>query len=284
MRRDTWGVKRERRNARQGTWRGRGPHGERHKKMGGEGGTVAIIQARMGSTRLPGKVLLDIEGQSMLARVVRRVQRALSLDTLLVATTIAEADEALVEECRRLGVAVFRGQEEDVLDRFYQAACQLRARAVARVTADCPLIDPGVIDRVVAAFHEHEADYASNTLARTYPRGLDIEVVAFPALERAWQEATEPYERAHVTPYLYKNPAQFRLLSVTYPRDCSRHRWTVDTPEDLAFVREVYRRLRVRQEAPAEMVPWLDVLALVEADPALVALNRDVRQKVLQEG
>jgi spore coat polysaccharide biosynthesis protein SpsF len=240
--------------------------------------TVAIVQARMGSTRLPGKVLLDVGGESMLARVVRRVRRAASLDDLVVATTAAPADAAVVDECRRLGVASFLGDEHDVLDRFYRAAQAHSAGAVVRITADCPLIDPGLIDRVVDDFRVWAPDYASNVLERTYPRGLDAEVISFPALERAWHEASEPYQRAHVTPYFYVHPDLFRLLSVTAsPADYSAHRWTVDTADDLSFVREVVRRL-------AEPFSWTDVLDLLAREPALADINRAVRQKALHEG
>jgi spore coat polysaccharide biosynthesis protein SpsF len=261
---------------------------------------VAIVQARMSSTRLPGKVLLDIGGETMLARVVRRVQRAISVQQTIVAATQGVADEPIVQECERLGVEMYRGAEEDVLDRFYQAACAYEASTVLRITSDCPLIDPGVIDQVVRAFEEAAPDYASNVIRRTFPRGLDTEVLAFQALERAWREATKPYERFHVTPYLYQHPEQFRLLSVTWwgleavppsgaPQsaahngqlagDASQYRWTVDTAEDLSFVREVYRRL-----GNDDSFRWTEVLDLLEQDPDLSELNRSVRQKALHEG
>jgi spore coat polysaccharide biosynthesis protein SpsF len=240
---------------------------------------IAIVQARMGSTRLPGKVLLDVAGQSMLARVVRRVQPARSLSGVVVATARGPADEPIVRECAALGVAVFRGDESDVLDRFYQAARAYRAEAVVRITADCPLIDPELVDLVVGAFLEARPDYASNVLQRTFPRGLDTEVVSLPALERAWHDAVQPYERSHVTPYLYQNPDLFRLYSVTHSRDYSGYRWTVDTAEDLALVRAVYQRLGVDG-----LFRWRDVIDLLEQEPALADLNRSVRQKALHLG
>jgi spore coat polysaccharide biosynthesis protein SpsF len=240
---------------------------------------VAIVQARMGSTRLPGKVLQDIGGRTMLARVVCRTQQAASLDELVVATTVRGSDEAIVAECRELDVPVFRGEEDDVLDRYYQAGHSFRAQAVVRITSDCPLIDPGVIDKVVGTFLEAKPDYASNTLERTYPRGLDTEVMSVSALERAWQEATKSFQRVHVTPYLYQNPDRFRLVSVTNERDLSEHRWTVDTREDLDFVREIYERF-----GNEDGFSWVDVLDLLVREPALVELNRAVRQKALHEG
>jgi spore coat polysaccharide biosynthesis protein SpsF len=166
-----------------------------------------------------------------------------------------------------------------VLDRYYKAALDRRAEAIVRITSDCPLIDPDVIDRVVQAFLDARPDYASNLLERTYPRGLDTEVMTLSALERAWRQATESYQRIHVTPYLYQNPNQLKLLSVTNDRDYSDYRWTVDMPEDLAFVREVYKRL-----GNDDSVGWIDVLAVLEQEPALAKLNLAVQQKKLYEG
>jgi len=240
---------------------------------------VAIIQARMGSSRLPGKVLQDIGGSTMLARVVRRTQRAASLDEVIVATTVETDDEVIVAECKRLSVPVFRGDKEDVLDRYYQAAQAYHAAIIVRITSDCPLIEPEVVDQVVCACLDAQADYASNTLRRTYPRGLDTEVMPLSALERAWRQATEPYQRIHVTPYLYQHPDQFKLLSVTDDQDHSRYRWTVDTPDDLAFVREVYRRLD-----NDDAIRWTQVLDLLEREPALLRINTGVPQKELLQG
>jgi spore coat polysaccharide biosynthesis protein SpsF len=233
----------------------------------------------MESTRLPGKVLRDLGGASMLARVTRRVQRASLPQEVSVATTVKPADDAVAAEAQRLGVAAFRGDEQDVLDRFYRAAQSRHADAVVRITADCPFIDPGLIDEVVRKFLETLPDYASNCLERTYPRGLDTEIMSMEALARAWKSATEPSQRTHVTPYLYQNPAQFKLVSVKAEQDYARHRWTVDTLEDLEFARAVYARLNNRDD-----FAWREVLRLVEEDPALEEINRGVRQKELREG
>jgi spore coat polysaccharide biosynthesis protein SpsF len=240
---------------------------------------VAIIQARMGSTRLPGKVLTDIGGKTMLARVVRRTQQASLLNHVLVATTVKPADEAIVNECAQLNVPIFRGSEEDVLDRYYQAAQAHHADAIVRITSDCPLIDPRVLDRVVDAFLNAHPDYASNTLERTYPRGLDTEVIASDALEHAWHQATERYQRVHVTPFLYENPSLFHLLSVTGSEERSNYRWTVDTLEDLSFVKQVYNRFD-----NDDTVGWRDILALLNEDPNLAKLNRSVLHKALRDG
>ena len=239
---------------------------------------VAIIQARMGSTRLPGKVLLDLSGKTVLARVIERLRRAKSVDELLVATTDRPEDDAIVEACNRLSVASFRGQENDVLDRYHQAALSVDADVIVRITSDCPLIDPELVDQTVRTFTSEAADYASNCLDRRYPRGLDTEVIRAQALARAWREARQPYEREHVTPYLPEHSAQFKLASLIADADYSHHRWTVDTPEDLELVRAIYQRL-----GPGEFL-WRDVLTLLDREPVLVELNRGVPQKVLHTG
>ena len=239
---------------------------------------MAIVQARMGSSRLPGKVLEDVEGETVLARVLNRLRRARLINELLVATTNGTADDAIVQECRRCSVLVCRGDEDDVLDRYFRAAQLAKADIVVRITSDCPLIDPEITDKTIAAFVQSCPDYASNVLVRTYPRGLDTEVMSFDALARAWQEARKPHEREHVTPYIYEHSAQFKLLSVTGDADHSGHRWTVDTPEDLALVRAIYARCKEKAT-----FLWRDVLELVEQDPGLMDLNRSVRQKSQQE-
>jgi glutamate-1-semialdehyde 2,1-aminomutase/spore coat polysaccharide biosynthesis protein SpsF len=205
---------------------------------------VALIQARMGSTRLPNKVLADIGGQPMLWHVVTRVRRARLVDEVVVATSNRPANHAIEDFCARHDIACFRGDEMDVVDRFYQAACVHHPTAVVRITADCPLIDPEVIDRVVETRAAGSLDYASNTLCYTYPDGLDVEVFTFAALERAWKEARKPSEREHVTPYL-RLSGQFRTVNVEndIAPQAQGLRWTVDEPADLEFVRGVYRAL-----------------------------------------
>ena len=239
---------------------------------------IAIVQARMGSSRLPGKALKDIQGRSMLARVVRRAQRSSLIDRLIVATTDKEADDAIASECKILGVSVFRGSEDDVLDRYYQAAKAFSSEAVVRISSDCPLIDPDVIDRVVRVFLDYRPDYASNTIENTYPRGLDVEVFTFSALEKAWRNASLDFERVHVTPYIYLHPELFRKLSVTAEKNLSFYRWTVDTAEDLALVRAVYSKM-----GGDDHFSWMDVLYLFEREPGLAELNRHIRQKSLEE-
>jgi spore coat polysaccharide biosynthesis protein SpsF len=240
---------------------------------------VAIVQARMGSSRLPQKVLKDLSGATVLGRVLNRLGRSLLIQESLVATTIEPADDAIVEHCARTGRKVFRGSELDVLDRYYQAAKYVNADVVVRITSDCPVIDPEVTDATIRAFLDRHADYASNVRVRTFPRGLDTEVMTVQALERAWHESSKPYQREHVTPYIYENPGEFKLHGIENDTDCTRHRWTVDTPEDLQLLRVIYERFNGRDD-----FGWREVLELVEGEPSLADINRHIAQKAVHEG
>ena len=238
--------------------------------------TVAIIQARMGSTRLPGKALIDIQGKPMLWHVVNRTRPVKLLDEVVVATTTNEADQAIVSLCEAEGWLYYRGSEEDVLDRYYRAALDYGADIIVRITSDCPLIDPGIVDVVIKAFLQEQADYASNTLPpRTYPRGMDAEVFSFTSLERAWKEDTNPALREHVTPYIYRHPERFKLVRVAHEVDLSQMRWTVDTVEDLTFIRKIYDCL-----GSADF-QWEDVLNVLSKHPELSKINENVKQKVV---
>jgi len=239
---------------------------------------VAIIQARMGSTRLPGKALADIEGKPMLEHVVGRVRRMARLSEVVVATTRSPQDEPIVNTCDGIGVRVFRGSEQDVLDRYWQACRSFEADGVVRISSDCPLIDPGESTRVADAFLAQAPDFAANDLKPSYPVGLGTEVMTTAALETAWREAKQPYERQHVAPYIYQHPERFRLVNVAAPSDHSDLRWTVDTAQDLDFVRAVYARL-----GGNGMFDWHAVLDLLAREPALLELNRNVRQKMIEE-
>ena len=240
---------------------------------------VTIIQARMGSTRLPGKVMLDLCGETVLARVVQRVRRSRLAGEVVVATTTKPADDRVGEECQRMAVKVFRGSESDVLDRYYNAAKLFRADAIVRICSDCPLTDPEIIDQTIQSFLAAQADYASNALDRTYPRGLDTEVMTQQALARCWREARAFYQRSHVTPYIYENPDQFRIARVRGDEDYSDYRWTLDTAEDLAFIRAVYARMEDKAG-----FSWLDVLRLLEQEPELMEWNQHILQRALHEG
>jgi spore coat polysaccharide biosynthesis protein SpsF len=223
---------------------------------------LAILQARMTSSRLPGKVMAPVLGEPMIGRQVERLRRARLIDRLVVATSTDPSDDPLAAYCESLDVGVFRGPLDDVLGRFNAALARHGdAAAVVRLTADCPLTDPELIDRVVAHHHEADADYTSNTLGtRTYPHGLDVEVIRPAVLVEAAEQATDPYEREHVTPYIYRRPQTYRLAGVTRCESLAGLRWTVDFPEDLAFVRDVYARLYpLDPEFTSDAVAALDV-------------------------
>jgi glutamate-1-semialdehyde aminotransferase/spore coat polysaccharide biosynthesis protein SpsF (cytidylyltransferase family) len=236
-----------------------------------QGPVVAIIQARMGSSRLPGKSLAEIEKRPMLWHVIERVKRASLIDRVIVATSTSPANDAIEAICQENGVHCYRGSEHDVLDRFYAAASGEKASQVVRITADCPLIDPEVIDRVVRRFQCGNLDYVSNAMVRSYPDGLDTEVFSFAALERAWREATKASEREHVTPFL--RTGKFRTANVENDSTFSHHhyRWTVDEAADLEFIREVYKAFRAR-----ESFGMKDVLQLIDENPGLAKMNSEI--------
>ena len=239
------------------------------------GPTVAIIQARMGSTRLPGKTLLPLLGEPMLTRVVRRVQRATTVDAVVVATTRRPADDVLVELAATEAWPIVRGSERDLLSRYLDAARLHEAGTIVRITSDCPLIDPGLIDDVVRGFRAADVDYASNTLPpRTYPRGLDVEVLTREALEIAGREDTDPAWREHATPFLYRHPERFRLLRVPSDEERSDVRWSVDTLADFEVARRIYEALG------RDDFSWREALAVSDAE-VLESLNRHVEQKAV---
>jgi spore coat polysaccharide biosynthesis protein SpsF len=242
--------------------------------------TVAIVQGRMASSRLPDKILKEINGKPMLAWVIDRASMAQRIDQVVVATTIDPSDDAVEAYCRDHQIACYRGSMHDVLDRFYQAAKQYQADVVVRFTADCPLLDPQLIDYVLAEFFKAGADFAANRLpppfTRTYPIGLDTEVATFAALERAWKEATAKHDREHVMPYLYEVDGRFKVVRVEYECDYGEMRWTVDTAEDLELIRQVALRL---QDTPN--FTWLDVLAVFQREPELAQINSNVQHRTM---
>lgn len=243
---------------------------------------IAIIQARMQSTRLPGKVLADVVGHPMLARVVERTARARLLSGVIVATTDAPADEPIVGLCRERCYLHFRGSQEDVLDRYYRAACEAMADPVVRITSDCPLIDPQLVDLTIQEFLARDVDFAANRLPppwhRTYPKGLDVEVCRFDALERAWREANQRHQREHVMPYLYEQAGRFKTFILQHAPDYGAMRWSVDTVEDLCLVRRVYQHFKA-----GDTFGWLDVVDLMQNDSSLTQINTGVKQKDLLE-
>ncbi len=241
--------------------------------------TVIIVQARMGSTRLPGKALLEVAGETLLGLLLKRLRLVSQADAVVVATTTADRDLPIVDQVEGLGMPVWRGSEEDVLARYHGAALHHGAEVVVRITADCPLMEPAVVDRVIRTFRQAAGacDYASNTLERTYPRGLECEVFGMAALGEAFHRATDPAEREHVTPYIYRRPKQFRILQVRNDRDLSRHRWTVDTPEDFELIRRI---LGVLLPVGTDFTTG-DVLRLLEDHPDWEAINSRVEQKTV---
>lgn len=240
---------------------------------------VVILQARMGATRLPGKPLKKVLDRALLSYQLERLRRAKDVDQIVVATTIKPADDQIVDLCRKEGIPYFRGNEDDVLDRYYQAAKQYGADIVVRVTGDCPLIDPVEVDRVITYFIAHQpgCDYASNSLHRTYPRGLDVEVFSFKQLENIHSLAKTPSEREHVTPYFYLHPERFVLGSVENMTDLSHHRWTVDTPEDFDLISRIITALYpVKPRFGMQ-----DILDLLHLHPDWIKINSNIIQKSL---
>ena len=242
--------------------------------------TTAIVQARMTSTRLPGKVLLPILGIPMLSLQLERMRRATSIDGIVVATTVNAADDPIVKLCIQQEVAYFRGSEQDVLSRYAEAALAFEIDVVVRVTSDCPLIEPDLIDKAVNIFHmaHGELDYVSNTLQPGFPYGLAVEVFSRQVLDEANRLAVQHDEREHVTPYIYWRPQQFRLKSFIHSENLSHHRWTVDTLEDFELVSKIYGALYLQN-------PEFDMkqtLLLFDKNPAWMHINRHIEQKVPQ--
>jgi spore coat polysaccharide biosynthesis protein SpsF (cytidylyltransferase family) len=241
------------------------------------GRVVAVVQARLGSSRLPGKALEEIAGRPMLAHVLARAAAVRGVDHVVLATTVKPEDDALADLARRLGVVTTRGKVDDVLDRFHAALLEHPAEVVVRLTGDCPLLDPRVVELVLDAYVRSEGtlDYVSNVDPPTYPDGLDAEVFSSQSLERAWREARRPSDREHVTTYIRDHRDSFRQANVAHREDLSAHRWVVDTAADLAFARRVYMWLA---GPGAEIFGMTEVLALLRRRPELGALNAGIRR------
>jgi len=238
----------------------------------------AVIQARTGSTRLPGKILKDLGGRPVLEWVVRAAQAATQIDTVVVATSTSAGDDVVVDLAGSLGVPVVRGSEDDVLSRFVAALDAYPADAVVRLTADCPLLDPTLIDAVAGAWAAAPGnDYVSTVLVRSLPRGLDVELVTADAL-RAVDRVAVGHDRVHVTSHLYAEPSPYRLLGLCVTPPASDLRVTLDTREDLTLLRALVAELPDRPPA------WSDVVAILRARPDLVAINSGVQQKPLAAG
>ncbi|MBJ7416685.1 MAG: glycosyltransferase family protein [Niveispirillum sp.] len=239
---------------------------------------IGIIQARMGSTRLPGKVMMAVAGRSLIAHQIDRLHRSRHLTGLCVATSDLAQDDALAAHVKALGVPVFRGSEGDVLDRFYRAALAQQADIAVRFTGDCPLIDPVLVDDLITLYRTADPPpaYAAIDVAR-YPRGLDAEIVGMADLRAAWEEAVEPFEREHVMPFLWRRPDRFRLNWLSDPTLEAPWRWCVDTEQDLILVRHLLETLLPVKPA----FGWRDADATMRAHPQWALINRDVVQKTL---
>ncbi|MCR4435059.1 MAG: glycosyltransferase family protein [Clostridiales bacterium] len=243
--------------------------------------TVSIIQARMGSTRLHGKVLLNICGKTVLEHVIDRVKQAGFIDEVVIAIADSPGNEVLAELAEACGVKYFRGSEEDVLSRYYYAARENKADTIVRITSDCPLIDPKVADEIIFFYRKNRYDMVSNAGPgkgdRTYPRGLDTEVFSFDALENAFFNASKSYQREHVTPFIYETSN--RVFYYKDKEDHSDLRWTLDTPEDFELIERIYRHLYKGRHD----FFYKDILNLLNKFPALREINSQVRQKKLQD-
>jgi spore coat polysaccharide biosynthesis protein SpsF len=237
---------------------------------------VAIVQARTGSKRLPGKVLKKILGKPVLWHVISRVKAAKLIDNIVVATTVNNTDNKIIELADALGIASFAGSEDDVLDRFFEAAKKFKADVIVRITADDPLKDPTIIDKIVETFLKNKVDYVSNTIKPTYPEGIDVEVFSFSALKIAWSEATSKFDREHVTSYIWRNPRKFKLMNIENERgDLSHMRWTLDTQQDFDFMQEVFARLYKKDE-----IFMMDaVLELLQKHPEISRLNEQIERR-----
>ncbi len=244
---------------------------------------TAIVQARTGSSRLPGKIFKDLCGSPILWHVWNRLSHAKLIDKIVIATTTLPEDNKVEEFCRINQILFYRGSSHDVLSRYYEAAKKFDADIIIRVTSDCPVIDPTIIDLIVGKFLDNnkkeQLDYMSNSVVRTFPRGLDAEIFTFEALEKAYRETKENYEREHVTPYLYQHPEIFNIQNFSNEKDYSFHRWTVDTEEDFKLIEEIYTELY----NPMKIFLFNDILKLFDRRPELLSINQNIKQKSLGE-
>ncbi|GED63645.1 cytidylyltransferase domain-containing protein [Lysinibacillus fusiformis] len=238
---------------------------------------VAIIQARMGSTRLPGKILKKVNGRPLLSYQLERLQQSNYINDLVIATTLNEKDDLIVEFCKKNNILWFRGSEKDVLARYYETAKTFKADAIVRITSDCPIIDVQVVDKTIQYFVDNNYEYVSNTVDRTYPRGLDTEAFTFEALEKAYKEAVMERDREHVTAYFYTNPDVFKISSVRNETDYSKYRWTVDTEEDFQLIKNIIEKLY--NDNPN--FTFHDTVKLMEANPDWFYINAHIEQKKL---
>jgi len=236
-----------------------------------------IVQARMGSTRLPGKILKPIMGRPMLSYLVERLRRVQSIHHLIIASTINPEDDVIEAFCKKEHISIYRGSENDVLDRYYQTCCKYPAKIIVRITSDCPLIDPSIIDQAINLLREKspKLDYVSNTQLRTFPRGMDVEVFYFDTLKIAAKETKSKSDREHVTPYIYKHPNLFYLANFIYMPDASKYRLTVDTIEDFTLINSIFETLYPHNKN----FTLSDILHAFEQYPEWNKINAHIKQK-----
>ena len=235
-----------------------------------------IIQARMGSSRLPGKVMMKPDDHNPIVfHVIKQLQNCKLLDEIVVATTNLSEDDELAKFVKNMGVLLFRGNSYDVLDRYYQCAKEFSFSDIVRITSDNPLIDPTIVDLVISKYLEGASEYVTNSFPRTFPQGTETEVFSFRILEDVWRNAKKPSEREHVTPYIYNNPDKFKINNVSYPENLSHLRWTVDTESDFNLVQILLKKIKNRP------VLMKDILNLFEKEPNLKKINENY---ILNEG
>lgn len=227
-----------------------------------------IIQARMGSSRLPGKTLMELENKkTTLDFVIEQLSFSKLINRVVIATTSLDKDNVIEQKARSLGINCFRGSETDVLDRYYRCAKEFEMKTIVRITADCPIIDPIIVDKVIEQFQSGDYDYAANIIFRTYPVGTDTEIFSFNSLERCWNEAKQPSEREHVTPFMRNKNSNFKIENIQNDQDLSHLRWTLDLKEDLILIREIVSKIKNRP------ILTSDVLDLFSKEPRLISIN-----------
>lgn len=229
---------------------------------------AAIIQARMGSKRLPGKIMKTIIGKPMIEYLLDRISKSILINEIIVATSDQEENIELIKFLNSKNIKCFVGDEEDVLSRYYFAAKKYKAQNIIRITADCPLIDPLVVDNTIRKFIEDSVDYTSNIFPRSFPKGLDTEVFSFQALEKAYNETTSKYDREHVTPYI-RESGQFKISNYSCKEDFSNIRLTVDWNEDFILIDKIFNLFK-----PNSLFNWLDIISILDEDPKLIEINK----------
>jgi spore coat polysaccharide biosynthesis protein SpsF len=253
---------------------------EIRKMLRKEENIVAIIQARMGSTRLPNKTLELIEGKPLLQHVIERIKECKNINKIVIATTKEPNDDQIEIFAKQNNISIFRGNTENVLERYYKAAKEYNASTIVRITADDPFKDPEIIDNIIEQIKKDKTlDYVSNTIKPTFPEGIDTEVLTFKALEKSWKDAHSEFEKEHVTQHIIKNPQKFNIINVLNNEDISKLRWTIDFQEDLDFTREVYKRLYHHNK----IFKMRDILQLLEREPYLKEINKNIKQRNWEE-